>query len=111
MKKGDLVAYIPKDINGNVYKCEIGKIKKIENNSAFVHFHSGDTANKTDIKDLIEIENSLYIQPTMLGTGYVGEVKYAGYHEENGDYTVEVKKDYVHELLKRIFNADDIKIV
>lgn len=28
MKKGDLVAYVPKDANGNIYKCEIGKIKK-----------------------------------------------------------------------------------
>lgn len=111
MKKGDLVAYIPKDIDGNVYKCEIGKVKKVENDSVFVQFHSGDTASKTDIKDLIKIENSVYIQPTMLGTGNIGEIMYAGYHEDNGDYTVEVKKQYVDKLLKQMFNADDIKII
>lgn len=111
MKKGDLVAYIPKDANGNIYKCEIGKIKRIVDDGAFVHFHSGDTANKTNINDLIPIDNSVYIQPTMLGTGNIGEVMYAGYHEDNGEYTVEVKKNYVEEMLKRMFHADNIKVI
>lgn len=28
MNNGDLVVYVPKDLEGNIYKCEIGKIKK-----------------------------------------------------------------------------------
>lgn len=111
MKNGDLVAYVPKDVNGNIYKCEIGKVKKVEENGVFVYFNSGDTASKTDQKDLILIENSLYIHPTILGTGGIENISYAGYYEDNGQYTVEVKKQKVEELLKQIFNSDNIKVV
>ena len=36
MNNGDLVVYVPKDSDGNVYKCQIGKIKRIDGDSAFV---------------------------------------------------------------------------
>lgn len=111
MKKGDLVAYVPKDANGNIYKCEIGKIKRIEDDGVFVHFHSGDTANKTNINDLIPIDNSVYIVPTLLGTGGIADVLYAGYYEDNKEYTVEVKKQLIEIIFKKMFNADNIKIV
>jgi hypothetical protein len=111
MKTNDLVAYTPKDINGEIYKCEIGKIKRIDGDCAFVYFHSGETASKTPIEDLIEIENSAYIQPTMLGTGNTNEILYAGYYEDNGEYTVEVKKNMVENLIKKIFSADNVKII
>jgi len=111
MKKGDLVVYIPKNMDGKIYKCEIGKIKKVDGEYAFVYFHSGETANKTNINDLMKIDNAMYILPTLLGTGGITDVLYAGYYEDDKEYTIEVKKKLVEDVFKKMFNADNIKIV
>ncbi len=60
-KENELVAYIAKDIEGNIYKVEIGKIKRLCDDGAFVYYHTGDTAAKTDYKDLYKIKNEYAI--------------------------------------------------
>ena len=102
MNNGDLVIYVPKDSNGNIYKCEIGKIKRIDGDSAFVYFHSGETASKTNLSDLIKIDNQSYIQLTMLGKNITEKALIAGYYEEDESYVVELHKDKINEILKEI---------
>lgn len=109
MNNGDLVVYVPKDSNGNIYKCEIGKIKRIDGDSAFVYFHSGKTASKTNLSDLMKIDNQSYIQLTMLGKNITEKALIAGYYEEDKSYVVELHKDKIDEILKEIFNANEIK--
>ena len=60
-KEGQLVAYMPTDFNGNIYKIEIGKIKRLCDDGAFVWYHTGDTAAKTDYNDLYRIDNEYAI--------------------------------------------------
>jgi hypothetical protein len=109
MNNGDLVIYVPKDSNGNIYKCEIGKIKRIDGDSAFVYFYSGETTSKTNLSDLIKIDNQSYIQLTMLGKNITEKALIAGYYEEDKSYVVELHKDKINEILKEIFNANEIK--
>ena len=56
-KEGELVAFIGKDPDGEIYSVEVGKIKKICKDGAFVYYHTGDTAAKTNYKDLYKIKN------------------------------------------------------
>ena len=60
-KENELVVYISKDFDGNIYKVEIGKIKRLCDDGAFVWYHTGDTAAKTDYNDLYKIENGYAI--------------------------------------------------
>lgn len=57
-KKGEIVAYIGKDPNGEIYTVEIGKIKRLCADGAFVYYHTGNTAAKTDYRDLYKIKNA-----------------------------------------------------
>lgn len=68
-KEGQIVAFIGKDFSGEIYKVEIGKIKKLCKDGAFVHYHSGVTAAKTEYRDLYPINNDFYINDTSLGAG------------------------------------------
>lgn len=68
-KIGELVVYISKDLEGNIYKVEIGKIKKLCNDGAFVNYHTGETANKTNYCDLYKLNNSFIIEKENLGRG------------------------------------------
>ena len=68
MKVNDLVVYIPRDAAGNIYKCEIGRIKRLcENGDAFICYHSGETAARTPKGTFIKIDNPQYIVKTTLG--------------------------------------------
>lgn len=69
-KVGELVVYAPIDNNGDFYKFELGKIKSINNSkkTAFVYYHTGETAANTDLSDLIRITNQGLIK-TNLGGG------------------------------------------
>ncbi len=69
-KEGDLVVYAPIDNNGNFYKFELGKIKSInkKKKTAFVYYHTGETAANTNLLDLIKITNQGLIK-TNLGGG------------------------------------------
>ena len=101
MNNGDLVIYVPKDSNGNIYKCEIGKIKRIDGDSAFVYFHSGETASKTNLSDLIKIDNQSYIQLTMLGKNITEKALIAGYYEEDEVIQLLTKlKEYPDSIIK-----------
>lgn len=66
-KENEIVCYIGKDLEGNIYNVEIGKIKRLCNDGAFVYYHMGDTANKTDYKDLYKLNNSYVIEKDNLG--------------------------------------------
>ena len=59
-KVGEIVAYIPK-YNGEMYKIEIGEIKELFEDGAFVYYHTGDTAAKTNYSDLYKIDNAYAI--------------------------------------------------
>lgn len=53
VEAGQLVIYDPG------YKCEVGKVKRINpyfENKAFVWYHTGDTAACTDMNDLYPID-------------------------------------------------------
>ena len=60
-QEGELVAFIGRNLEGQIYTVEIGKIKRLCKDGAFVYYHTGDTAAKTDYKDLYKIRNSYAI--------------------------------------------------
>ena len=60
-KEGEYIIYQ----NGERY--EIGKIKRIVNNGAFVWYSSGDTAAKTPFDCMHKLENRYVIGETNLG--------------------------------------------
>lgn len=63
-KKGDLVVYAPEDADGNVFKCEIGVVKSVneERRSAFVAYSVGDTCACTSLSDLYKVGNSYAVR-------------------------------------------------
>lgn len=60
-KEGELVVFIGKDHQGNIYSVEVGKIKRLCADGAFVYYHTGDTASKTNYSDLYKIRNAYAI--------------------------------------------------
>lgn len=56
-KEGETVAFIGRSPDGDIYTVEIGKIKKLCKDGAFVYYHIGDTAAKTQYRDLYKIKN------------------------------------------------------
>lgn len=60
-KEGEYIIYV----NGDRY--EIGKIKRIVNDGAFVWYSSGDTAAKTPFDCMHKLENGYVIVETSLG--------------------------------------------
>lgn len=66
-KGGDVVVYIPKDIDGNVYTAEIGVVKRTTDSCIFVWYHTGDTAACTKPEDLIQLRNYQSINTEELG--------------------------------------------
>ena len=68
-KKGELVVFIGKSPDGDIYTVEIGKIKKNCKDGAFVNYHTGETAAKTNYKDLYKLKNSYVIEKENLGNG------------------------------------------
>lgn len=62
-KKGQLVAYCPKDAKGNIYKVEIGVFNKYNksNTVGFVWFHMGSTSACAPLEYLYPVENESYI--------------------------------------------------
>lgn len=70
-KIGEIVAFIGKDPDGEIYTVEVGKIKSInkDKKTAFVYYHAGDTVACTNFSDLYHINNNRYIKETDLGCG------------------------------------------
>jgi len=60
-KAGQYIVYM----NGD--KVEIGKIKRIARDGAFVYYHEGDTAAKTPFDCMMPIINAYTIKDTSLG--------------------------------------------
>lgn len=60
-KEGELVVFIGKSPNGDIYTVEVGKIKRLCKDGVFVYYHTGDTAAKTDYRDLYKIKNAYAI--------------------------------------------------
>lgn len=56
-KEGELVVFIGKTPDNEIYTVEIGKIKRLCKDGAFVYYHTGDTAAKTNYNDLYKIKN------------------------------------------------------
>jgi hypothetical protein len=61
-KAGDYVIYLKGDT------CEIGKIKRITPDGAFVWYHIGSTCACTPLNRLIKITNSYVIASTLFDT-------------------------------------------
>lgn len=57
-KEGELVAFVGRNPNGEIYSVEIGKIKKLCKDGAFVYYHTGETTAKTNYSDLFKIKNA-----------------------------------------------------
>ena len=68
-KVGELVIFIGKDRDGEIYSVEIGKIKKMCKDGAFVNYHTGETAAKTNYSDLYKLKNAYVIEKENLGGG------------------------------------------
>ena len=66
-KEGQLIIYT----NGD--KLEIGKIKRLTEGGAFVWYHSGETAAKTNFDDMHPLVNEYCITVNILG-GVAGEL-------------------------------------
>ena len=64
--EGDYIIYQ----NGGRY--EIGKIKRVVDDGAFVWYSSGETAAKTSFVDMHKITNDYVIGETSLGGGIYG---------------------------------------
>lgn len=60
-EEGEYIIYV----NGDRY--EIGKIKRIVEDGAFVWYSSGDTASKTPFSCMHKLENGYCIGETSLG--------------------------------------------
>lgn len=60
-KEGDLIIYQ----NGD--RFEIGKIKRLTDDGAFVWYSSGETAAKTSFSDMHPLKNAHVITETSLG--------------------------------------------
>ena len=60
-KVGEHVLFIGKTPNGEIYTIEIGRIKKLCKDGAFVYYHTGGTAAKTNYSDLYKIKNEYAI--------------------------------------------------
>lgn len=60
-EEGEYIIYV----NGDQY--EIGKIKRIVRDGAFVWYHSGDTASKTPFECMHKLKNRYVIGETSLG--------------------------------------------
>ena len=60
-KVGEHVLFIGKNSCGEIYTIEIGRIKKLCEDGAFVYYHTGETAAKTNYSDLYKIENEYAI--------------------------------------------------
>ncbi|MFR8144771.1 MAG: hypothetical protein ACLU84_06825 [Clostridia bacterium] len=68
-KVGELVVFIGKSPDNEIYTVEIGKIKELCKDGAFVNYHTGETAAKTNYSDLYKIKNSYVIEKENLGGG------------------------------------------
>ena len=60
-KEGEYIIYQ----NGGRY--ELGRIKRITSDGAFVWYHEGDTAAKTPFDSMNKLANAYTIQETSLG--------------------------------------------
>ena len=65
---GELVVFIGKSPDGDIYSVEIGKIKRLCEDGAFVNYHTGETAAKTNYRDLYKLRNSYVIEKENLGS-------------------------------------------
>lgn len=68
-KENELIIYQ----NGDKY--EIGKIKRLDDDGAFVCYHCGETASKTPYNLMHKLHNAYCITKTILG----------GYSTRNGE--------------------------
>lgn len=61
LKTGDYIIYV----NGDRY--ELGRIKSIRDDGAFVAYHNGETGAKTSFDLIHKLENAYCIKETTLG--------------------------------------------
>lgn len=66
-REGQYVVYT------NGYKYEIGRIKSITENGAFVAYHEGETGALTDFDRIFPIQNDYCIKQTTLGGNYFAD--------------------------------------
>lgn len=65
---GEYIMYV----NGNTY--QLGRIKSLRPDGAFVAYHEGETGAKTSFDRMHKIHNEYTIKDTTLGGSYFKEV-------------------------------------
>lgn len=68
-KVGEFIVYV----NGNQY--ELGKVKSIKENRAFVYYHEGDTASLTPFHCMHKLINGYTIKKSSLGNTFDANIK------------------------------------
>lgn len=90
-KEGEYIIYR----NGESY--QIGKIKRITPDGAFVWYHEGDTASKTPHALMHKLTNGYTILETSIGGQDGATVKYAG-HDQIADMELNLyDQEEIHE--------------
>lgn len=88
--------------NGN--RFEIGEIKRIVDDGAFVYYSEGETAAKTPFDCMRKITNAHTIKSTSLGGKIVGEYNlYKGTNPEQEQYTCSA----CGKMVNRVFESLD----
>ena len=62
-RENELVIYAP-ECDGKIYKFQVGKFKRYaeDKEHAFIWYHAGSTAARTDIKYLYHLEGEGYLK-------------------------------------------------
>lgn len=98
-KENELIIY------QNGERFEIGRIKRLTEDGAFVYYHSGDTAAKTPFDCMHKLENSYCIGFTNLGGGYPRQ------YVIKNELTSDLKKQLKDALCyPSIFAVDNLSI-
>lgn len=69
-KVGEYVIYH----NESTHVYELGRIKSLRGDGAFVAYHSGETGAKTPYDLMHKLVNGYLIKETLLGGGYFDEI-------------------------------------
>lgn len=70
IRENSLVVYLPKGHNGEIYKAELGVVKRVnaELGKAWVWYHAGGTAACTRLEDLIPVQNWMYFKDNIINS-------------------------------------------
>ena len=94
-KKGDLVVYAPMNEDGNVFKCEIGVVKSVDEGrmTAFVAYGTGDACAHTRLENLMKVENAYAVRALADRMEQLGRPKLRSLADSYEDWSKEGRDD------------------